>query len=373
MFLCVLLVAGTAVGTTLVVQGARENLRLSLAGMSELGSDLVVVPGVSGANRTGQQSVDLEGLMMNLSAVPGVATASPQQSLLTLTGSPFSREAQVFVVAFDPATDFIVLTGLQDDLKDSLSTGEAIAGSQVSVPAGQPFIDLAGYELELAGRLTPTGGPLDRSLFISFETARDMTRHARDQVEYAIHDSTNNLPIILVQTGAGSDAGEVATRILKDVPGVSILDGDSFFRTGRGQMLGLLRRIPGLLTITWALSIVFIGLVFSLAANERRREIGVLRALGSTRSFVLRSLLAEGFLLALGGGTAGAVLVGLGMAVWGEGIGRTVGIPLSSPSAPDLALLAMESLAVAVFSTLLATLYPAWRISRQDPALAMRG
>jgi putative ABC transport system permease protein len=45
-----------------------------------------------------------------------------------------------------------------------------------------------------------------------------------------------------------------------------------------------------------------------MAANERRRELGVLRALGATRSFVFKSLVTEAGLLALMGG-----LVGTGM------------------------------------------------------------
>ena len=41
---------------------------------------------------------------------------------------------------------------------------------------------------------------------------------------------------------------------------------------------------------------------FSLAVNERRRQIGVLRALGASQATVLKSLLAESTLLALAGG-----------------------------------------------------------------------
>jgi putative ABC transport system permease protein len=138
-------------------------------------------------------------------------------------------------------------------------------------------------------------------------------------------------------------------------------------------MQSLLRSIPGLLGTTWVLSIVFTGLVFTIAVNERQREIGVLRALGSTRSFVLRSLLAEGLLLALSGGAVGAVVSALTGALFRDEIVQSVGLPLASPPPLALLLLASESLAVALIGTSLAVLFPAWRISRQDPAVAMRG
>ena len=138
-------------------------------------------------------------------------------------------------------------------------------------------------------------------------------------------------------------------------------------------MASLLRTIPGMLGITWVLSIVFIGLVFSIAVNERRREIGVLRALGSTRSFVLRSILAEGFILALGGGAVGVILTALAVWLFRDEIVQSAGLPLLTPSPFALLALGLGGLALALASVTLAALSPALRISRQDPAVAMRG
>ena len=59
------------------------------------------------------------------------------------------------------------------------------------------------------------------------------------------------------------------------------------FQTSRQQITGLLV----ILSITLLLSLILIGLIFPMAANERRREIGVLRALGATHGFVLQSIL----------------------------------------------------------------------------------
>ena len=69
-------------------------------------------------------------------------------------------------------------------------------------------------------------------------------------------------------------------------------------------MTGLLQTILIIMGITWALSVLLIGLVFSMAANERRKELGVLRALGATRLHIFKSLLAESSLLALIGGAS---------------------------------------------------------------------
>jgi putative ABC transport system permease protein len=370
-FLCVALVAGSVVWATLVVQGARENLRLSIAGTEHLGADIVVVPRGGGASTSG--NVDLAGLLDDVAAVPGVAAVSPQLHFLTLPDSPFCEGDEMFVVAFDPATDFMVLTWLPGQLEGGLGSGEAIGGSLVSVPAGELDLTLAGRELRLAGRLSPTDASLDHSLFITFETAQEMAQRSQPQVESSLDVVVNNIPVVLVKAEPGIDRQEVATQILKDVPGVSALDSVNFFHKGRDRMASLLRSIPGLLGITWGMSIVFIGLAFTIAVNERRREIGVLRALGSTRSFVLRSVLAEGFVLALGGGMAGGILSILAGTLFREKIVRSVGLPLVPPSPAALLVLAVGGLLSALVSVTLAVLFPAWRISRQEPVTAMRG
>jgi len=115
-----------------------------------------------------------------------------------------------------------------------------------------------------------------------------------------------------------------------------------------------------------------VGLVFSMAANERRRELGVLRAMGATRLFVLRCLLMEAGILALAGGGIGVTLTVLVVTLFRTLIIRSLNLPFLFPS--FLALLAQIAggLALALLSVTLAALVPAHRISFQDPAVAMR-
>jgi putative ABC transport system permease protein len=375
-FLCVALVAGSAVWATLVVQGAEEKLRQSMASLEQPGADIVVVPQKGGGGGMGGPSVPVSQ-PKDIAAVPGVAAASPQQHLTTLYDTPFCADRELFVVAFDPATDFTVLPWLPNKPSGGLRINEAIAGSRVSAGPGKQSLTLAGYELKLVGQLSPTGTSLDQSLFVTFETARPMVRLSLYQVAYgsenALNIATGNSLVILVKVEPGSDPREVVVRILQAAPGVNAFDNTSFFQEGRSQMAGLLKSIPGLLGATWVLSVVFIALAFSVAVNERRREIGVLRALGATRSLVLRSILAEGFILALGGGAVGVILTTLAAVLFRDEIVQSVGLPLSSPSPFVLPVLALGGMVLALASVTLAALFPALRISRQDPAIAMRG
>jgi putative ABC transport system permease protein len=115
-----------------------------------------------------------------------------------------------------------------------------------------------------------------------------------------------------------------------------------------------------------------IALVFTMAANERRRELGVLRAMGATRTFVFRSLLTEAGLLAMAGGLAGIGLVVLATYLFRNLIVHTLGLPILLPSLATLLLEVVGGLALALVSITLAAMVPAYRISHMDPANAMR-
>ena len=120
---------------------------------------------------------------------------------------------------------------------------------------------------------------------------------------------------------------------------------------------------------------LFVGafLVFnalSMTVLERTRELGMLRALGSTRSMIARSVITEAMLLGLFGSLAG-VLFGYAMA---KGLvylfGRAFLFEITDLVLSPFALVAAIVVGVAV--TALAALYPALRAGLVSPVEAMR-
>lgn len=375
-FLCALVVAGFALSTTLIMRGAENSLRLALA---RLGADIVVVPEGSESK---VETALLMGTpatvwmpqenMQKISAVPGVAVASPQLYLSTLHDASCCTVPDMFLVAYDPATDFTIQPWLKRRFGNDLKLGEAVGGTHIFVPPGEQNIKLYGYFVSLKGNLEPTGTGLDQSLFFTFDTARDMARISHTRAERALQIMPDSISAVLVKVVPGTKPQEVALGILHAVPGVTPIESPNMFQAYRKQMAGLLKTTLALLTITWALSVVLLGLVFSMAANERRREIGVLRALGASREYVFKSLLAEAVLLALAGGAAGIALGAFTIFLFRNLLISSLGIPFLFPSAAPLLVLVGGGLVVALVSVTTAALVPAYRISHQDPALAMR-
>jgi putative ABC transport system permease protein len=100
-----------------------------------------------------------------------------------------------------------------------------------------------------------------------------------------------------------------------------------------------------------------------ISVIERRREIGLRRALGATRAHIRRQFLAEALLLSTLGGVAGAVIgvgVSAAFAAWN-------GWPLS---VPPLVLVAAVGATVLIGG--IAGLYPAMRAARVSPTAALQ-
>ncbi len=375
-FLCALLVAGFTLATVLLIRGAEDSLRLAL---DRLGADIIVVPEgaegrVESALLMGQPARIWmpEANLDKVAAVPGVACASPQLYLSSLHGAACCSVDEMFLVAYDPATDFTLRPWLERHLRGGLRLGEAIGGTYVFVPKGEQNIKLYGYFVTLKGNLAPTGTNLDQSMFLTFETAHDIARLSHSLAEKPLDIPPGSISAVLVKVQAGANLNEVAARIMQTVPRVTPIESPDLFLAFRRQIVGLLRSMLAMLAVTSAVSLALLALVFSMAANERRREIGVLRALGATRGAVCWTLLMEAGALALGGGAAGLALTALGIYLFRELIVTSLAMPFLFPPLPALTALMAAGLAVALAGVLLAALAPAARISCLDPAVAMR-
>lgn len=121
-----------------------------------------------------------------------------------------------------------------------------------------------------------------------------------------------------------------------------------------------------------AMIVAFVGILAALMALqlERARELGVLRANGLTPRQLWGVVISQTGLMGL---TAGLLAIPLGVALAAVLVfvinKRSFGWTLLFQ--PDVGLF-LQALAVAVVAALLAGLYPAWRMSRTPPALALR-
>ena len=176
-----------------------------------------------------------------------------------------------------------------------------------------------------------------------------------------------------VYLSPGGDVDEVTEQIRALLPG----DREIVLRPRRDirrASLDVFDRtfiITGVLRLL-ACTVAFLGVLCALLALslERAREVAVLRAIGLTRREVFALVQAETGLLGLVAGLL-SIPVGLGMALLLILVinRRSFGWGMSVHVDPALCF---QALGLAVLAALLAGLFPAWRMARQAPAVALR-
>jgi putative ABC transport system permease protein len=207
---------------------------------------------------------------------------------------------------------------------------------------------------------------------MTFESAYDMERTSVTQAQQPLPILENTVSSVMVKVAPDVDPDAVAKDIMRTVPGATAIVGPQMFGSYSNQISGVLRTLLIVVGLMVILSLVAIGVVFWMSVHARHRQIGVLRALGATKSYVLLTFMTEAMILALAGGLIGTVLAASGLYVFRNGLVGALGFPFLFPSFWSLLALIAGGLVLAMAVVGLAAFLPAWRASRQEPALAMR-
>jgi lipoprotein-releasing system permease protein len=164
-----------------------------------------------------------------------------------------------------------------------------------------------------------------------------------------------------------------ADRIAREVRGRTGLQADSWMKINAELLTGLSAQSSSKSMIQFFVVVaVALGIasVLIVSVVQKSREIGILRAVGTPASRVLRVFLIQGAVLGLAGSFVGSALGAL-LAKLFEGIARA---PDGGPKFPvqlDLQLFALATL-LATGVGLLSAVIPARRASKLDPATAIR-
>ncbi|ABS54689.1 protein of unknown function DUF214 [Methanoregula boonei 6A8] len=373
LFVCFAFIAASIFLGHVLMAGATGSIHQEL---SRLGADLVVVP----AQYTSEsEDVLLRGepstfffdrsVLDEVSNVSGVAQAAPQSYFGT---NPDNHDSPlVQIIAFDPDRDFTITPWLSEHQQKPLGHGEVILGSGLAGDIGSTNY-YYGQPYVVAGRLEPTGTGVDFSVFIREDDARMMAHLSEFYAEEMFALPDNDISVVLVKVQDPSQAALVAERITEQVPGVKVLTPQSLVSTVATQLDATVKLLDLAALVAILVSLPLIAIISLMAANERMREIGILRALGATKKRIFSLILGESLVLALAGGITG-VLASLGGLLLSEQyIASSLGIPLALPATGEFATLALTTIIVTAAIGVAAAVIPALHAARTEPYLAMR-
>ena len=261
-----------------------------------------------------------------------------------------------FVLVFNPKTsdglyDLEMLEGRQQGLAKNEILVEADKALDKNLTIGSgvqvTLVDGRSMQLTVAGTYTDAYGnyAVSRELFEGSNTP--------------LFDS---FVYIKAAKGVSDESARTAISAVSEDLGIGKLESrDEYIDTQAGQVDQFLALIYGLLFLSVIIAIVGIIITLLLSVFERRREIGLLRAVGMTRSQVRTMVRWESVITSLFGAVTGVVLGIL------SGIVIVISLNDSGFSAFTLPIANTFIILVGAFIIgVIAAVFPAWRATRTN-------
>jgi len=375
-------------------------------GAGRLGADLVVVP----------KSAEKEAGDLLMNGTPHIFNLAPQ-TLDTLKGwegiekispqlffRPFSylvccTTEQVLMVGYDPETDFTIAPWVNYFLHQNQADDELVVGARVKFYPGQK-VSLFGKLLSVIATLDHTGiGYFDRSAFMPMDGARKLITYLREaEKRNRLHKRRNiddlslthlyaptseqekemekidaqGISAIFIKCRDGVDVKKMAKRITKEIPSTAVINVRAATISVKRQLTSMLDALFPPIIILMIMGTVILAVVFSMSANERKREVGLLRAMGARERDIFNLFLGESVLISIMGGIFGVLGGGSLMILFKHRIMASLKLLYIWPSAATVAEVVLLTLAASVLIGIGAGLAPAIRAARQEPYEAFR-
>jgi putative ABC transport system permease protein len=342
------LVAGMSVVGSSMVASADEQLDKSV------GADFILQP-------DGEQPLT-PALVAAIKSASGIEHFTEYAGVNAKVTTPDGKTSIKQFSAVDPtyAEDLRLETvsgRLADAYKpDSMSVNEGYAEDHgVKIGDELDVVMIGGRSAKLkVNAITSDDTTVDHgAIYIGIATARQYLpadKQPLDQIMFA-----------KAQDGKAKEAAASLTAAVKDYPQLTVRDQSDFKDLIHKQVNQLLYMIYGLLGL--AIIVAILGVVNTLALSvvERTREIGLMRAIGTSRRQLRRMIRLESVVIALFGALVGLGL-GLGWGATGQRVLASEGLGVLEIPWPTIISVFVGSAVVG----LLAALLPAFRAGRMN-------
>lgn len=232
--------------------------------------------------------------------VPGVEAVSEIRQV------PFRIDgSNSFVNAVDPATiESVTDLGVSEGTVASLSQGDILVYRGLAEDHGWKVGDTVPVEFPATGKTRLTIGGI-------YDENRLVTDYAISLATYAEHYPEALDTFVLVTVAPDRDLAQVQQGLESAVKPFANIDvqNQAQFREKQANLVNSVLRLVTVL-LALAVLIAFVGIVntLSLSIYERTREIGLLRAVGTTRRQVRSMVRREAIIVAVIGALLGMVI-----------------------------------------------------------------
>lgn len=276
-----------------------------------------------------------------------------------LLGSEPVGEKVAIPIAFDPATDFMVLPWSEKARGNfQLTDGnDIVLGSDVMPEARVGgILELAGKSYIIADRLGDTGTFMNGAIFFPRPAG----------------DFGDKISWVLLRLRQGVSVDMMINKLETNIENIEVIARPEMLKTINDQLVAVAQggslNAAAILVVLGAMLVA--GAMFALFVYERRREFGLLKAMGAKNSFVFKLIIGEAVILGGMGAAIGAAL----SVTWLLASGTTI-MPtgLSFPAGLGFVLNRVSlALALTVGVGTMTALLPALLIAGMEPYEAIR-
>jgi putative ABC transport system permease protein len=228
-------------------------------------------------------------------------------------------------------------------------------------------ITLKGLPFEVVGIYQPTLTAPDQAAAVPMAAAQRLfVRSLPPMIQSKVIPS-DIATAMVVYPSTGQDIDTLAARIKAEVPGVATMTGKDFDKQIGGATSILNSILVGIALISLLVGGLSVVNTMAMSIAERTREIGIKRAIGGSRTRIVRELVIEAALIGFIGGAVGLILGAIVVTVVNEA-GRSSGTVLFE-------LTTGTAITAVAFSTILGAIagfVPALHAARLDPVTALR-
>ena len=360
-----------------IFQTVNQGLALS---RERLGADAILMPKYSNAKGDDLLFTAIpENIYMPIEVVEqakqlkGVAAMSPQFYCQTLALGCCDPGEEARIIGYDSETDFILTPYLDEGAQNGINEAELIVGHNYEDDelVGANYMIL-GRIFKVVSMLQPTGTGMDSTFFMDIRTAQDMCLESDVLREnWTKRDPHDYISVIMIKFEDGVDPDAFVRQVEESgMEAKCLLTGETI--SSLQSQLEVTMQVMFALWLA-SLLIAVLSLVgrFNALAKERKKEIGLLRAIGLKKGQVFGLIIGETCTMALMGGLLGSGIALLCMDPVIEILKNAFKL---SPSVwtTSLALLCgAAGIVLAVALGFAAAVTPAWKSASMDPQAAI--
>ena len=316
LLLLVMAQAACSFGGLMLMRELRQELSMADA---RLGADILIYPSAA-MSRISAKTLIMQGtpvevwksrsMLERMRDCDGIEAVSYQVYVKDDSG-----ETAVWIIGFDPETDFAIKPWISGGHENTLPNGTVLIGCHVRTNA-DGSVTVFGKTWPVAQRLDETGSGMDDSIFVNLSTLSGMIEEGGVETYKGIHPETD-YSAALVRINKDADIDSVTHWLNTYIHKATAVRSEAVLTDTAERIRSQIRMTAVITVCAWCVLLLALAIAQSVIMGERRGELYVWHVVGASRGTILRVMLGETMVIYVPGSLLGILLASIRFGMFG--------------------------------------------------------